>query len=352
MPQSMKTADFDFDLPEELIAQHPAQRRDASRMMTLNRATGACRHHWVREFPEWLREGDTLVLNNTKVIPARTHGVKETGGRVECLFVEPAESGEHEWLVMMKSSHRPRPETKVLLPGDLTLTVLENRSDGLNRVRAEGPQSVLYTLRTHGETPLPPYIRRDTPIEEDPERYQTVYAAAPGAVAAPTAGLHFTPELLDRVRERGADIAELTLHVGPGTFRPVKTETVTEHRMDEERYEVPEASADLLNRTRQRGGRIVAVGSTSVRTLETVVKDDGTFRAGTGRSGIFIYPPYTFRAVDAILTNFHLPRSTLLMMMSAYAGRDALLRAYAEAVRERYRFFSYGDCMFLHDTPE
>ncbi|MCC5850523.1 MAG: tRNA preQ1(34) S-adenosylmethionine ribosyltransferase-isomerase QueA [Verrucomicrobia bacterium] len=343
----MQTAEFDYHLPEHLIAQHPADRRDAARMLCMDRATGAIQHRGIRDLPGLLRAGDALVLNNTRVIPARTHGHKPSGGKVECLFVEPVDGSDDEWLVMMKSSRRPKTGSEVHLPADLVLEILENRSDGLNRVRTSGPDSVLATLREIGEPPLPPYIHREHLCEDDPERYQTVYAKTPGAVAAPTAGLHFTPELLDEIRANGVEIVEVTLHVGPGTFRPVKTETVEAHHMDEERYEISEAAAETLNRVRSKGGRIVAVGSTSARTLETVADAQGHIVAGRGRSGIYIHPPYTFRGVDAILTNFHLPRSTLLMMMSAFSSREFLLQAYKEAVKEEYRFFSYGDCMFI-----
>lgn len=342
----MQTSEFHYDLPKELIAQHPAERRDASRMMTLEAATGAVAHRSIRDFPDLLRAGDALVLNNTRVIPARTFGCKETGGRVECLFVEPEEAAEDQWWVMMKSSHRPRPGARIALGEVVELEVLENREDGLNRVKVRCDGNLLEVLEQIGEPPLPPYIEREHLCEDDAERYQTVYASAPGAVAAPTAGLHFTPELLQQIREKGVSVVEVTLHVGPGTFRPVKTDTVEEHVMDAERYIVPEAVADTLNRTRAEGGRVVAVGSTSVRTLETVYRE-GRYWAGQGRSDLYIYPPYTYRAVDAILTNFHLPQSTLLMMMSAFTTRERLLAAYEEAVRERYRFFSYGDCMVL-----
>ena len=344
----MQTSDFDYILPEELIAQHPAERRDASRMMCLPRAGGPFVHGHVSDFPGLLRPGDVLVLNNTRVIPARTQGHKDSGGNVECLFVEPVETSPDQWLVMMKSGRSPKVGQRVTLPGDLTLHILENRSDGLKRVRVDGADSVLAYLEQNGEPPLPPYIHREQLCEDDPERYQTVYAREPGAVAAPTAGLHFTPELLAQIRERGVTIAELTLHVGPGTFRPVKTDTVEAHHMDEERYEVPPETADALNQARKRGGRIIAVGSTSVRTLESVVDPSGRFAPARGRSALFIHPGFHFRATDAILTNFHLPRSTLVMMMSAFSSRELLLAAYAEAVRLRYRFFSYGDCMFLH----
>ena len=344
----MKTSEFDYDLPENLIAQHPAETRDQARMLCLDRASGRRTHRIVHDFPHLIRPGDALVLNNTRVIPARTRGHKDSGGQVECLFVEPVEDADREWLVMMKSSRRPKVGTHIHFPVELTLEILEHRPDGLNRVRASGPDSVLDTLEEIGEPPLPPYIHRDHLAEDDPERYQTVYAKHPGAVAAPTAGLHFTPELLDEVRARGARVVELTLHVGPGTFRPVKSDTVEDHHMDEERYELTAEAAAALNATRDQGGRIIAVGSTSVRTLETVVDAHGRFAASKGRSGIYIYPPFTFRAVDAVLTNFHLPRSTLLMMFSAFTTRDIMLEAYRDAVQLEYRFFSYGDCMFIH----
>lgn len=343
----MRTDDFDYELPEHLIAQHPAERRDAARMLCVDRATGALAHRGIRDLPGLLQPGDALVLNNTRVIPARTHGRKPTGGEVECLFIEEVSGTADEWLVMMKSSRRPKPGTQIDLSPSLRVEVLENRRDGLNRVRVFGDRPVLEALEEIGEPPLPPYIHREHLCEDDPDRYQTVYASQPGAVAAPTAGLHFTPELLEEIRQRGVSVVEITLHVGPGTFRPVKSDTVEEHHMDEERYLVSAAAAAALNRTRDTGGRIVAVGSTSVRTLETVVDAEGRFAAAEGRSGLYIYPPFTFRAVDAVLTNFHLPRSTLLMMFSAFTTREKMLHAYAEAVKEQYRFFSYGDCMFL-----
>ena len=256
----MKTSDFDYDLPEELIAQHPAEKRDASRMLALGVKSGSIQHQHIRDVVSYFRPGDTLVLNNTRVIPARTYGHKETGGKVECLFVEPVEGTEADWLVMMKSNHRPKPGSRITLTDDLALELLENRTDGLNLVKVLGSQSLLKALDEIGEPPLPPYIHRAHLCEDDPERYQTVYAKEPGAVAAPTAGLHFTAELLDEIRDMGLKIVELTLHVGPGTFRPVKSETVEEHHMDEERYVVTEENAQILNRTRPEGGRILAVG--------------------------------------------------------------------------------------------
>jgi S-adenosylmethionine:tRNA ribosyltransferase-isomerase len=342
----MKTSDFDYDLPKELIAQHPAERRDESRMMTLEAETGRVAHRTIRDFPDLLNPGDALVINNTRVIPARTFGCKQTGGRVECLFIEPEEGAEKEWWVMMKSSHRPKPGSTITLEEIMELEVLENRADGLNRVNVHCEGEVLDALEGIGEPPLPPYIEREHLCEDDSERYQTVYASKPGAVAAPTAGLHFSSELLEEIRAKGVSVLEVTLHVGPGTFRPVKTDTVEDHVMDAERYDVSAEVADVLNQTRAAGNKVFAVGSTSVRTLETVYRN-GAYHAESGRSDLYIYPPYAYKAVDAILTNFHLPKSTLLMMMSSFTTREHLLAAYEEAVRERYRFFSYGDCMVL-----
>lgn len=346
----MNTADFDFELPEALIAQHPAARRDGSRMMVVHADSGDVSHQSILEFPHLIESGDALVVNNTQVIPARTFGCKETGGRVECLFVEPEEGSVDEWWVMMKSSHRPKPGATIALEDAMELEVLENRSDGLNRVRVTCEGGVLEVLNQIGEPPLPPYIHREHLCEDDEERYQTVYASKPGAVAAPTAGLHFTPELLQQLRDKGVKVLEVTLHVGPGTFRPVKTDTVEDHVMDAERYEVSEEVAETLNQVRAEGGKVFAVGSTSVRTLETIYQD-GRYVPGRGRSDLYIYPPYTYQAVDAILTNFHLPKSTLLMMMSAFTTREILLDAYRQAVAENYRFFSYGDCMVLKHGP-
>lgn len=314
-------------------------------MLVVDRAQGSFAHHSIRDLPDLLNENDALVLNNTKVIPARAFGKKASGGAVEVLFIEP--ENETRWRVMMKSSRRPRPGVRIALHEDLELEVLENRHDGLNTVQVHGDRTLLDVLNEIGAPPLPPYITRDAYSEEDRQRYQTVYASREGAVAAPTAGLHFTEDLLARCRARGVRPCELTLHVGPGTFRPVKADDLTEHKMDEERYEFPPASADVLNSCRAAGGKITAVGSTSVRTLESVYAKHQTLCADQGRSDLFIYPGYTFHAVDQILTNFHLPKSTLIMMMAAFAGRELILEAYREAIANHYRFYSYGDCMFI-----
>jgi S-adenosylmethionine:tRNA ribosyltransferase-isomerase len=351
----MKTADFNYDLPPELIAQTPPARREDARMLVLDRSTGAIRHLGIRDLPGLLRPGDALVLNDTRVIPARLFGNKEgSGGRVEVLLLE--EEGPGLWLAIFKTAGHPAEGARFRLGRDRILGELLKREPGGRahlRLTCEG--SLLEALEAEGLPPLPPYIRRPkgSPPAGDPrhatdrERYQTVYAREPGSVAAPTAGLHLTHELLGAVRAGGVTTASVTLHVGMGTFKPIASETLDGHVMHEERYEVPEAVAASLNRVRQAGGRLIPVGTTSARVLETVTDEGGVVRARGGRTGIFIRPPYRFKAVDAMLTNFHLPQSTLLVMICALAGREAVLNAYAEAVRERYRFFSYGDCMFI-----
>jgi S-adenosylmethionine:tRNA ribosyltransferase-isomerase len=349
----MKTADFDYDLPPELIAQQPAPRRDASRLLVLHRTRGAWEHRRFGDLPGYLRPGDLLVLNNTRVIPARLHGHKEaTGGQVELLLLEEEAPGR--WDALLRAGgRRPRPgEPLVFAGGALRAELIEERELGRALVRLESSRPLLELLEEFGETPLPPYIRRTEgggPDAEDRARYQTVYARMPGAVAAPTAGLHFTPELFAALADRGVERAEITLHVGLGTFRPVTAEDVEAHRMEAERYAISPAAAAAVHAARARGGRVVAVGSTSVRALESAAasSDTGELSPGEGRSALFIRPGYRFRAVDALLTNFHLPRSTLLMMVSAFAGTELVRSAYREAVRERYRFFSYGDAMLI-----
>lgn len=346
----MNTSDFDYELPEELIAQAPAPERCASRMLVAHRDTGLLEHRCISDIGTYLDPGDLLVVNNTKVIPARIFGHKEeTGGNIELLLLEPL--GDDTWRVLCRASRRPKAGSRLLMAkGRIVAEVLSVGEAGRLDVRLESDGPLLDVLEREGETPLPPYIKRtadDDRKTSDRSRYQTVYASEPGAVAAPTAGLHFTPELLDSLAEAGVRKAEVTLHVGIGTFRPVSVESVSDHRMDEERYEVSDVAAAAIRDTRKTGSRIVAVGSTSVRTLESVMAVHGEAVACSGRSDLFIYPPYTFRAVDAMLTNFHLPKSTLLMMVSALAGIDLIKQAYAEAIREQYRFFSYGDCMLI-----
>ncbi len=347
----MRTSDFNFDLPPELIAQEPLPERSASRMLVLDRATGALTHRHVTDLPRYLRPGDLLVVNNTRVIPARVFGHRlDTGGRVELLLLEAM--GDDVWTSYYRASGSPRAGLRFdLADGAVRGEIQEVLPGGRVRIRLNAEGALLDVLERHGVPPLPPYIKRgiaDSRTPGDRSRYQTVYASRPGAVAAPTAGLHFTPELLSQLDTQGVRRTSVTLHVGPGTFKPVSCDDVRDHVMEEERYELDAAAAELVSETRARGGRVVAVGSTTVRTLETVARDHGGHAvAATGRSGLFIYPPFAFSLVDVMLTNFHLPRSTLIMMVCALAGRDRVLAAYEEAVRMRYRFYSYGDCMLI-----
>ena len=349
----MKVADFDYELPPELIAQEPAERRDGARMLVLDRAARTWEHKHFADLPAYLRANDLLVANDTRVIPARVFGRKAkegTGGKVEFLLLEEIEPGV--WDALMRSRRRPKVGEQVILDEDLAVaTVLEDGELGRVKIRVESALPWLDVLERIGQTPLPPYIlRKETTPERravDKLRYQTVFAREPGAVAAPTAGLHFTPAVLERLAGQGVDRATVTLHVGIGTFRPVSAETVAEHKMDFERWQIPEETAAKVAAAKSSGGRVVAVGTTSVRTLESAAARPEGFGAGQGRTDLFIYPPYDFRVVDALVTNFHLPKSTLIMMISAFAGREFVREAYAEAIRERYRFFSYGDCMLI-----
>jgi S-adenosylmethionine:tRNA ribosyltransferase-isomerase len=358
----MKTADFDFFLPPELIAQSPMPERDKSRLLVLQRGTGQITHRSFRDLLDYFRAGDVLVLNNSRVMPARLRGVNaKTSGQFEVLLLE--ENGMNDWWVMLRPGKRARVGTEIIFrdsAGKLTevrASVIDTNTEGHRRLRFSGPTNILDLLDNMGEIPLPPYITRDDPGElaEDKIRYQTVYSAPLGSVAAPTAGLHFTESLLSEIRARGVKICFVTLHVGLGTFAPVKAEALAEHTMHEERYEVSEETASTINEAKQAGNQVMAVGTTTVRVLESVAAvHGGQLTPGKGRTRIFIYPPRAFQIVDALLTNFHLPRSTLLMLVSAIAapnerrGREMVLAAYAEAVRERYRFFSYGDAMLIH----
>jgi S-adenosylmethionine:tRNA ribosyltransferase-isomerase len=351
----MLISDFDYELPEELIAQHPLGRRDASRMLVVNRAGGSWRDGSFSEFSSEMREGDCVAVNNTRVFPARLEGRREpTGGRVELLLVRRREDLEGEtWEALARPARRLDAGSRVTFgDGRLSAEILSATDDGARRVvrfQAEGDFASL--LEEFGRMPLPPYIKRETEDlaarSEDRERYQTVYAAASGAIAAPTAGLHFTPEVFERLRERGASVAELTLHVGYGTFAPVRAEDLSTHSVAPESFEISAEAADALNETRARGGRIVAVGTTTVRALESSADERGRISAGRGETGLTITPGYRFRAVDALLTNFHLPRSSLLVLVSAFAGRGLVLDAYRHAVGAGYRFYSYGDCMLV-----
>ncbi len=346
----MKTSDYDYELPPDLIAQEPPAERDGARMLVLHRGDGGIEHRAVRDLPEYVEPGDVMVVNNTRVIPARLYGRKEgSGGRVEIFFLEERKDGT--WDVLLRSRRRPKPGQRIPLgSGRAQAELLEEMGGGAARIRVVSDIPVLDLLEAEGRTPLPPYIRRPAALPEpaeDRERYQTVFASRPGAVAAPTAGLHFTPNLVTQLRRRGVETVEVTLHVGPGTFRPVTADDLTDHRMDSERYEISPDAAWSINMARRMKRRVIAVGTTSVRALETAVRSDGTVASGSGRSELFIHPPYEFGCIGALLTNFHLPRSTLLMLVSAFAGREAMLNAYATAVRERYRFYSYGDCMLI-----
>ena len=341
----MKTADFDYDLPEELIAQTPAEPRDHSRLLVVHRRDHTLEHRHFYDIIDYLRPGDALVINETRVIPARLLGVKEeTGVPVEVLLLR--RENTTDWEALVRPGRRLKPGTCCVFgEGLLKCEILENVSEtGGRKIRFfyEGVFEEL--LDRLGEMPLPPYIHEKL---ENPERYQTVYARQEGSAAAPTAGLHFTPELLDRIREKGIRVVPVLLHVGLGTFRPVKVENVETHEMHSEFCQVTEDAAAALNETRRNGGRIVCVGTTSVRTLETMTTEDGVIHPGAGETKIFIYPGVRIKATDALITNFHLPQSTLLMLVSAFLGREEALRIYREAVAEKYRFFSFGDAMFI-----
>jgi len=338
----MKTSDFHYDLPDILIAQRPADRRQDSRLLVLPES-GIPEDHQFRDLLDLLHPGDLLVVNDTRVIPARLLGAKDSGGRVEVL-IERIEN-KNELLAHVRASKACRPGTKLLLENGLEFEV-SGRDEDLFRIRFLGSQDLYEVLDEYGRIPLPPYIHREAD-SDDRTRYQTVYAHSPGAVAAPTAGLHFDDELLDSIRQKGIDIGHITLHVGAGTFQPVRSETIENHKMHSERIIVSESLAEKIRQTRSGNGRIVAVGTTVVRALESVADDMGNLQAFTGETDIFIHPGYKFRVIDAMVTNFHLPESTLLMLVSAFAGRDSILNAYRHAVKMKYRFFSYGDAMFI-----
>ncbi|MGC9317496.1 MAG: tRNA preQ1(34) S-adenosylmethionine ribosyltransferase-isomerase QueA [Armatimonadota bacterium] len=339
----MRVSDFDYELPPDRIAQYPSDRRDASRLLELDRTTGEVTHRRFPEIADLLHPGDVVVLNDTRVIPARLIGRRPTGGRVELLLLEPV-AGDR-WRALGRPGRALRPGRTVRFGGGrLTATVLDCEDHGVRVVELRHERELLPLLEEIGVPPLPPYIDREAE-ESDRRRYQTVYARRPGAVAAPTAGLHFTEGLLERIRERGVSVVSVTLHVGLGTFQPVRAERVEQHTMHAEQFRVPEGAARTIN---SRHGRLVAVGTTVMRTLETAADEAGVIRPGSGRTELFIYPGYQFRAVEAMLTNFHLPRSTLMMMVSAFAGREKIMAAYQEALEQGYRFYSYGDAMFIH----
>ena len=339
----MKTSDFYFDLPEELIAQTPLERRDASRLLCLDRWSGAREHRIFSELPELLHPGDCLVMNDSRVLPARLMGMRETGGVVEVLLLRDLGGGR--WECLTRPGRKTRPGTRLIFGnGELEAEVLEVAEGGNRIVEFKYEGIFLEVLERLGKMPLPPYIKVEL---EDGERYQTVYSKEPGSAAAPTAGLHFTKELLARIADRGVRECFVTLHVGLGTFRPVKAEDIEEHEMHSEFCIMPEETARIITETKRSGGRVVCVGTTSCRTVESFANEDGTMDAKSGWTNIFIYPGYRFKCMDALVTNFHLPESTLIMLVSAFAGRENVLAAYEEAVRERYRFFSFGDAMFI-----
>jgi S-adenosylmethionine:tRNA ribosyltransferase-isomerase len=343
-------AQFDYALPPDRIAQEPAEPRDAARLLVLDRRSGEIRDSVVADLPGFLRVGDCLVVNDTRVLPARLQGrIAGAEREVEVLMLHPVGPTAGDWAALLRPARRcPVGTTLVLADGTARATVTAREALGRARLRVDAPEPVDSLLQAHGVPPLPPYIRRyRKPGGEDWARYQTVYAARPGAVAAPTAGLHFTPELLAGLPSRGVEICRITLHVGPGTFRPVRAERVAEHRMEPERFEVSAAAAAALARARADGRRVIAVGTTTVRALESVAGPDGPLAAGAGWTDLTIVPGHRFRAVDALLTNFHLPRSSLLLLVSAFAGRERILQAYAHAVAAGYRFYSYGDAMLV-----
>ena len=339
----MKTSDFSYDLPPELIAQTPLERRDASRLLTLDKNTGELRHLRFYDLPSLLRPGDCLVLNDSRVLPARLIGRRAGGGACEVLLL--TDRGDKVWECLARPGKKLRPGAKLLFgDGALSAEIMDVAEGGNRLVRFDYEGIFLEILERLGRMPLPPYIKESL---EDGERYQTVYSKETGSAAAPTAGLHFTWELLEQIKNMGVKVCYVTLHVGLGTFRPVKAENIDEHKMHAEYCAIPRETAEFINETRRNGGRVICVGTTSCRTIESFANEDGTLSPSAGRTDIFIYPGYRFKATDALITNFHLPESTLIMLVSALAGRERVLAAYAEAVRERYRFFSFGDAMFI-----
>ena len=342
----MKTSDFYFDLPPELIAQTPLERRDASRLLALDKMTGETRHLHFYDLPSLLRPGDCLVLNDSRVLPARLIGKRAGGGACEVLLL--IDRGDKVWECLVRPGKKLRIGAKVTFgDGEMAAEVVGEGADGNRLVRFDYEGIFLETLERLGRMPLPPYINAEL---EDGERYQTVYSKVVGSAAAPTAGLHFTQPLLEQIRAMGVKVCYVTLHVGLGTFRPVKAENLDEHEMHAEYCVIPQETADVVNETKRQGGRVICVGTTSCRTIESWAAEDGTLTASAGWTKIFIYPGYRFKVLDGLITNFHLPESTLIMLVSALAGREHVLSAYEQAVGERYRFFSFGDAMFITDT--
>ena len=341
---TMKTNDFYYDLPQELIAQTPIEKRDTSRLMTLDRATGEVGHHRFYELPDFLRPGDCLILNDSRVLPARLLGQRLPGGGA-CEVLLLTDKGDKTWECLVRPGRKMRTGAKLSFGnGELTAEVVGEVEGGNRLVRFDYEGIFLEVLEHLGKMPLPPYIKEEL---QDKERYQTVYSKVLGSAAAPTAGLHFTPELLEKIEAKGVGVGYVTLHVGLGTFRPVKEEEIADHEMHSEFCTISQETADLINKTKANGGRVICVGTTSCRTLESWAAEDGHMEPKSGWTNIYIYPGYRFKVMDGLVTNFHLPESTLIMLVSAFAGRERVLAAYEEAVRERYRFFSFGDAMFI-----
>ena len=341
----MRIEEFDYTLPSSLIAQYPSPQRDKSSLMILHRGDGTIEHRAFRDLPNYLNPGDLLVMNDTRVFPARLIGKKETGGKVEMLIISPTNGTMEEWNVLIKGSGKVKPHVQIEFSQELYGEVKEAK-DGKGRIRFSGQGEVMDLIRKVGHVPLPPYIKReDEPLDGD--RYQTVFAKREGSIAAPTAGLHFTQDLLQSLRDQGVTIAWITLHIGLGTFVPVKTRNVEDHPMGAEWVEISEQTVQDIDQTRSRAGRIISVGTTTTRALESFSDGKGGVKCGKGTTSLFIYPPYRFRVIDGLITNFHLPKSTLIMLVSAFAGKDLLAKAYEEAIDKKYRFYSYGDAMLI-----
>jgi S-adenosylmethionine:tRNA ribosyltransferase-isomerase len=341
----MRLEAFDFTLPRGLIAQFPSSQRGESRLMVIHREEGTIEHTAFQDLPDYLRSGDFLITNNTRVLPCRLIGRKETGGKVEVLLIPSWNGAKGRWKILIKGSGKLKRSTRIQFSETLWGQV-EEAKDSKKEISFSGSEDVPALFQQMGHIPLPPYIkRRDEPLDRD--RYQTIFAERDGSIAAPTAGLHFTDPLCESLRERGVVMASITLHIGPGTFTPVKALNIEDHQMGEERVEIPEEIPREVEETRARRGRVIAVGTTATRALESFSDGKGGVRAGQGMTSLFIYPPYPFRVIDGLITNFHLPRSTLIMLVSAFAGRDLLLKAYQEAIERKYRFYSYGDAMLI-----
>ena len=348
----MLVSDFDYELPEELIAQMPADKRDNSKMLVLNREQRSIEHKHFYDIVDFIDENSLLVLNNTKVLPARLYGTKETGAKIEVFLLEAQSEGSDIWSCLIKPSKRIKPDTVITISEDLSVKPIKRlEDDGEWLVELIHNGDLFDILHKVGNLPLPPYIERRLQTEDiknfDKDRYQTVYAKDEGSVAAPTAGLHFTEEILEKLKAKGVEIAYVTLNVGMGTFRPVKCENILDHKMHSEAFEITQETADIINKAKAQGKKIIAVGTTTVRTLETAFQQFGEIKACKSASRLFIYPPYEFKVIDNLITNFHLPKSTLLMLVSALAGKEFIFDAYKEAIENRYRFFSYGDCMLI-----